>query len=244
MVFMGSIWGNVENDSDDFTGQVRNFVEEGGGKGSAAPRPSRPPANAEERRLHVVFTYLRGADNYFKKAEFAADVLNGEFGVKNELLARLMMGPREFEDVLKDPRDIIPPLIELLNNKEVDIRVKVAQVFAERGDERVLFGMYTGLNEEAYWARYSFSMALAKIAGRLDNLEADSGIHAAMQVCAERNGGISPALLLVKMHLGRLRCPDDDAKGIPSALNKPPLAAPRAAVERPDTTARMFTGKK
>ncbi len=245
---MNSIWGNGgEDNPEDLTDKVRIVAEGGSARLSEPPRSSRPPINAspEERELYRIFSYLRGREDYAKKSEFAAKVLNGEYGIKNEILAKLMMGPGQFREVLEDRRDIIPPILELIYHREVDVRVKVAKVLAERGDGRVLFDMYGGLEEKEYWARYEFSVALWKIARRLTDVEAVAEIREFMEDRAKRPelDGIAPALLLVKMHLNRLRSPDDDKKSVPPALRQPPMAVVRDAFGRPDTSVQAAGGR-
>ncbi len=244
---MNSGWNRDEDGgSGGITEELRILAERNAERDSSeAGRASAPPAAStpEERRLNLVFNRLRGSDNYVKKAAFASDVLNGEYGIKNEILAKLMMGPGQFREVVEDRRDIIPPILELMFHKEVDVRVRVAKVLAERGDGRVLFDMYGGLEEKEYWARYEFSVALAKIAGRLTDEDAVMEIREFMEDRAKRLGGIAPALLLVKMHLNRLRSPDDDKKSIPPALRQPPMAVVRDAFGRPDTSVQVAGGR-
>ena len=247
---MKSIWGEEKGEGlENVAGSVQTLAEGGKARLSEPPRSSRPPLNAspEERRLYSVFAFLRGKENLVKKAEYAEDVLNGEYGIKNELLAKLMMGPRQLKEILDDPRDVVPPLLELMENRDVGIRVKLAQVLGEKGDERALLRMYAGLAEEEYWVRHEFSTALGKMASRMVDGGTVSEIFAVMKDCAERKEGISSGLLRVERHLKNIE-KDGGWKEAPKTLREPPpmvviretVVEPRS--RGPDTTVRISTG--
>jgi hypothetical protein len=158
----GNTWGDVQPDT--ITGSVRIFAEGGAAKGI---RASPQKEKLRDPPISEIFAYLEGDAPFPEKKIYAENVLNGEHGIKNEILAKLMLGPLELREVIADGRDIVPPMLELISNKSVGIRMKIAQVLGERGDERALPALYNGLWEEKYAARHAFGDALAKVCGRI-----------------------------------------------------------------------------
>ncbi|MEM4272515.1 MAG: HEAT repeat domain-containing protein [Candidatus Bilamarchaeaceae archaeon] len=218
---------------------------EGEGRQSIAPlKASQPPpfASEEERSLHRIFALLKAANETLPRKKAAAEkVLNGEYGVRNELLAKLMMGPLEMESIIADQRDVVPALLELAVHRDVDVRVKAAKVLGERGDERALLALYNGLEEPEYWARYEFAAALAKIARRLTDVESVSEIYTVLRDNAEaREGkkgkdGLAYALAMVKGRLERLKMEmPEERKPFPKMIRIEPSCM------GPDTTQKLF----
>lgn len=259
-------WGREDGTGETLNRKLKVLVE---GDGSVtvkkAPQPQkagRPPANATaEERAHLsrIFTYLKGKDNLVKKAQYAESVLNGEYGIKNELLAKLMLGDLEFRAILEDKRDVVTPLLELLPESNVDLRVKVAKALGEKGDRRALPALCNGLKEEEYWARYEFASALVEFCKNLKEVEAIAEVKAALISHVKGKQELSGQLRLVEHELeSRVAAQkkDDDKKPAPKpparteekrAEARPQLAAQSAASgrkNRPDTTIQMFTKGK
>jgi hypothetical protein len=208
-----------EEDPDSITKKLRlaaemegaGAEESGRGRGDKAERdeefrPSKPPKSPEERELYAIFRKLKGKDhNLIEKRRIANEVLNGKYGTKKKIHAKFLLGPQDFESVAVDPReDVVPALIELAENNDVDVRAKAARALGERGDERALLVMYKGLGEEKYWARYEFATALGRMFRNIDKLEA---LHEAENVLGERakeKGEGSNALRLVRKRIMEL----------------------------------------
>ncbi|MFP3950447.1 MAG: HEAT repeat domain-containing protein [Candidatus Micrarchaeia archaeon] len=156
------IW-DKEGTEDGITGQIRTVL-----KNRNRGRPSKPP---EEIELSRTFNILRSKKTLVEKRNAAEEVLQGCYGIKHEIHAKLLLGPKEFESVIMDKRDIVPPTLEILSEKNPEARVKAAQVLGKRGDERTLLGLYRGLNEEEYWVRFEFANALGEISHQMEDME-------------------------------------------------------------------------
>lgn len=174
---MNSIWGDGgAGDPETVAEKIRASAEEEGvRRPSTPPRLSRPPpgASPEEMRVYEILKMLRGSSDLVHKARIAERMLEGEYGIKNELLAKLLMGPDEFKEVVMSMEGggkiMQPPLIELLSYDIPEVRVKAARVLGEKGDARALEELYAGLEEDEYWVRNAFAEAIGKMAKRIDD---------------------------------------------------------------------------
>ncbi len=154
---MKTLW-DTSNDTS-LTGEIKTV---------AGGRPSRAP---EEMELSRTFNVLRSKKTLVEKRGEAEEVLQGCHGIKHELHAKMLLGQTEFESVIKDKRDIVPPVLQLLSERDPEIRAKAARVLGKRGDEKALIGLYRGLNEEKYWLRFEFANALGEVSDRIEDRE-------------------------------------------------------------------------
>ncbi len=177
---------------------------------------SKPPQDEGEAKLKRIFRELRSTKNFIEKRKIAKGVLRGEYGIKNELLAKFMLGPMEFNEILEDKRDIGLPLLELLGEKNEKVRMKIVKMLGERGNEKVPPKMYSGLDEEKYALRYGYACALGRMSRNIKDekvLREMEGVLAAR----EDKAGISGGLILVRQRLQELSGAND-RKGIPAKL--------------------------
>jgi hypothetical protein len=206
---------------------------------TAKVREHAEKARANEMKLPELFAYLEGNAGFREKRERAKEVLRGDYEIKNQILAKLLIGPLEFGEVVADKRDIIPVLIDLFSHKNVNVRVKIAQVFGERGDERALPALFNGLCDEKYQARHEFANALAKVCGRTENVKM---IGRAKQVLegrraeslAKGKNEFSIQLSHVSMRLEEVRLLAKKDNAVPLPLQPKPTEK-----AKPDTTERM-----
>ena len=230
---MKSIWGEEESGkNEDLTGQI---VKQVGGK-----RTSRPP---EEVYLSRILTFLQGKSNLIEKRKEAKLLLLGEFGLKNRIHAKLLLGPRELEEVIRDPDDLVPALIDLLEERNPNVRTKAAKALGVRGDSRAIARLLKGLSEEKYWIRYEFATALGKMLKNIDDT------HKLQEIKKKlgghpRPGEISSVLRLVRKQMYEIRNNRDSWND----LEKVPLAKPvrveGSGPKRPDATLKMHSMKK
>ena|GEM_PF-2096287 len=237
---MKSIWGDRNKEkSESITGQVKTLVKDNIANGRF--RASRPP---QDIQLSRIFNFLGGKNSLIEKRKKAADVLLGAHGLKNRIHAKLLLGPKDFEEVLKDPEDIIPVLIELLGEKNEGVRAKAAQALGERGDERALDAMYSGLNEEKYWVRYEFADALEKISVNLCEERDVRKICSELEKHVKEKGEFKGHLRKMRRTLESFASRRDSW----SELEKTPLAKPikvdGGRPKRPDTTLKMHRIKR
>lgn len=204
---MNSIWDNGSGRKiEDFSGQVSNALgnggEDNGNTGIYAYRPSRPPHTEDEREVHRIFDKLRGKScNLIQKRAIAEAVLMGQYGIKHELHAKLLLGPKDLQEVLEDPRDVVPPLLEVISDKDQIVREKIAGILAVRGDARVLFSVYAGMDSDSYAERYEFGLALGKIATNIIDVDALKEMLSEIEKRRVNRGEFSSALRLVKKRL-------------------------------------------
>ena len=181
---MKSIWGEEESGKkEDFTGQITAQV---GGK-----RTSRPP---EEIYVSRTLTALQGKSNLIEKRRDAKRLLLGEFGLKNRIHAKLLLGPRELEEVIRDPDDLVPALIDLLEERNPNVRTKAAKALGVRGDSRAVARLLRGLSEEKYWIRYEFAGALGKLTSRLEDAGEVAQVEGALRRHLRERGEFSSSL--------------------------------------------------
>ena len=208
-----------------------------------ALRPSRAPRaptdSEEGRKINLMFAELKTSKNLIEKREAAAGLLNGEHGIKNEIVAKFFLGPKEFQEVLKDTRDIVLPLIELLDDGDVNVRVKAAKALGKRGDGRALVQMCGGLGEPEYWARHEFGRALGKMCRNIKDTEVLEMLRDVVKQHVEEKGEFSATLRMVSSRLGELAKLSGDERKTPFA-NVPKIDAGPRAGARPDTTMKLF----
>lgn len=213
---------------DRITAKVRAFAEK---------------ERAREMNLPEIFAYLEGNAGFQQKKERAEKLLSGGHGVKNQILAKLLLGPLELKEVIEEKEDIVPVLVELFSYKNVNVRIKVAQVFGERGDERALPALFNGLCDEKYQARCEFANALAKTCGRIENAKM---IERAKKVLEgrraeslkERKNEFSIQLSHVSMRLEEVRLLAKKGDAVPAQLQP----KPDGKAARPDA-AGMLSGR-
>jgi len=219
---MKSIWGEEKpGKREDFTGQI---TAQAGGK-----RTSRPPGEIYVSRT---LTSLQGKSNLIEKRKEAERLLLGEFGLKNRIHAKLLLGPREFEEVIRDPEDLVPALITLLGERNPDVRTKAARALGARGDARAISGLASGLEEEKYWIRYEFANALGKLATRLEDADEVAEAEKVLRKHVKEKHEFSSSL---RRAVSRLRAlgvqPETGAK--PSFRVAPVRAVPKGEVTLP-----------
>ena len=224
---MKSIWGEEESGKkEDFTGQITAQV---GGK-----RTSRPP---EEIYVSRTLTALQGKSNLIEKRRDAKRLLLGEFGLKNRIHAKLLLGPREFEEVIRDPEDLVPALITLLKERNPNVRTKAAKALGVRGDERAISGLASGLGEEKYWVRYEFANALGKLAAHLEDVEEVAEAEKVLRKHVKERGEFSSSL---RRAVSRLR-----ALGVQQETgDKPSFRVAPRAVPKGEVTLPMKLGAR
>lgn len=221
---MKTVWDTSPDSS--LTGQIRTV---------AGGRPSRPP---EEKELSRIFNILGSKKTFVEKRKAAEEVLQGCHGIKHELHAKLMLGPKEFESVIMDKRDIVPPVLELSSGRNPEIRVKAAQALGKRGDERALIGLYRGLNEEEYWVRFEFAKALGDVSGRIENREYLQEMAEILKSHVEEKKELSGPLRRI---VSRLREIERNERGAEKKLIIKPEKGGRGRV---DTTLKVIGAKK
>ena len=232
---MKSIWENKgEEEPKNITNQIKTLVEDNVENGRF--RASRPP---QDIQLSRIFNFLGGKRNLIEKRAAAADVLLGKHGLKNRIHAKLLLGPKEFQEVIQDPRDIVPELIELLGEKNVDIRINAARVLGERGDERALVQMCGGLGEPEYWARYEFGQALGEMCRNIKDTEVLEMLRDVIKQHVEEKGEFSGTLRKVSRRLWELAKLSGNERKTPFA-NVPKINVGPSAGARPDTTVKLF----
>ncbi len=191
--------------------------------------------NAAE--LNKVFGELKGGNNLIKKRATAEEVVQGLYGIEAETLAKLFLGKREMKEILADLREpsreetfadagklegqtaakkrdvLIPILVGFAKNNDANIRVKVAYLLGERGDERALPALCRGTTEGleterekpgTYWVRYEFTKALGRLARNLEN-ERDLRTVEDMIRAHPKPGQVSHCLRLVRRQLDKIR---------------------------------------
>jgi hypothetical protein len=201
---MSSIWDNEEEGG--LTEQIRTVIGNNGAppkKGDVGKyRASGPPLNDAERAVYAIFSKLRGKEhNLIEKRKIAEDLLLGQYGIKHELHAKLFIGPRGLEQILDDPRDIVPPLLEIIDDKDQNVREKIAKILAVRGDERTLFSVYAGMDSDAYSERHEFGLALGKMATNINDVGILGEMLREISERRKKRGEFSSAFRLVKKRL-------------------------------------------
>ncbi|MBD3398497.1 hypothetical protein GF412_04700 [Candidatus Micrarchaeota archaeon] len=218
---MSSIWNNGGEKDGSLTGQIRAVLGSGESEGCremAACRASRPPMTEKEREIYDIFYGLRDKScNLIQKRKMAEEVLRGEYGIKHELYAKLLLGPSDFRELLEDPRDIVVPLTELPYDRDQRVREKIAKAFAERGDERALAAVYAGMGAKNYSERYEYGRALAKIAGKIEGAEPLREALGKIKELRENSGEFTQAMRCVKKRLAELGevLPKTEKKRVP-----------------------------
>ena len=237
---MKSIWGeDGDRTAEGVTDQIRTLVENGIKTGSF--RASLPP---QDIPLARIFSFLRGNSNLIEKRAMAADVLLGECGLKNRVHAKLLLGPKDFEEVVNDPEDVVPELIELLGGKNVGVKINAVQALGERGDERALAALYLGLGEEKYWVRYEFADALRKISANLDDEQDVRKLCKVLAKHVRKNDEFSGHLRLARKSLESFASRRDSWNDLGRAPLAKPIRIEGIGPGRPDTTLPMRLMKK
>jgi len=206
---MTSIWnnGNGGAEEEGMTEQVRTALggNENGGRPVEAYRTSKPPLNPEERAVYQVFDKLRSKSyTLIEKRKMAEEILRGDCGTKHALHARLLMGPKDLQEVIDYPMDIVLPILELVGDRELVVREKIAQVLAVRGDERAIDAMCAKLDADNYSERYNFGLALGKMALRIEDVEALKKIHSEIEKKMMEKNEFSSAWRYVRKRLSKL----------------------------------------
>ncbi len=205
---MSTIWDNGDGgiEEEGMTVQIRAALGEkrsGTNTPVEAYGPSNPPLNAEKRKVHQIFDKLRGkSHNLIEKRKIAEKVLRGEYGIKHELHAKLLLGPRELQEVIGHPADIVLPLLELMNDRTQYVREKIAAVLEKRGDERAIDAMCTKLDADDYSERHIYGVALGKMAKNLSDIESLQKLMAEIDMRREKTEEFTTAWRYVR---GRLR---------------------------------------
>ncbi|MCP4648293.1 MAG: hypothetical protein GY852_11290 [bacterium] len=203
---MNSIWGKDGNGkNEDFTGQVRTALGNGNDGPVEAYRTSKPPLNEGERAVYQIFDKLRSKSyNLIEKRRMAEAVLRGEYGIRHEVHAKLLLGPTDLQEIIESPVDIVLPILELMNDRELRMREKIAAVLAVRGDERAIDAMCAKLDAKNYSERYNFGMALGKIAGRSSDVDALQKLYSEIEKRRENTEEFSSAWGYVRVRLREL----------------------------------------
>ena len=237
---MKSIWGDGrKGDANGFSERMQALVDNGMKDGSF--RASLLP---QDIPLARIFSFLRGKNNLIKKREIAKDVLLGECGLKNKIHAKLLLGPKEFEEVVNGSEDIVPHLIELLGEKTLNVKANAVRALGERGDARALPAMCLGLKEEKYWVRYEFADALRKIS---TNLGDEQDVRELCKVLAKhvrKNDEFSGHLRLARKALDSFASRRDSWNEFRRAPLAKPVRIEETGPGRPNTTLRMQLMKK
>jgi len=206
---MTSIWnnGNGGAEEEGMTEQVRTALggNENGGRPVEAYRTSKPPLNPEERAVYQVFDKLRSKSyTLIEKRKMAEEILRGDCGTKHALHARLLMGPKDLQEVIDYPMDIVLPILELVGDRELVVREKIAQVLAVRGDERAIDAMCEKLDADGYAERYNFGLALGKMARRIEDIEVLQKLLVKIEKRREKTEEFTSAWRYVRMRLKEL----------------------------------------
>ncbi|MBD3389676.1 hypothetical protein GF415_01850 [Candidatus Micrarchaeota archaeon] len=221
---MKKMWDTSPDNS--VTGSIRTV---------AGNRNSRPP---EEKELSRIFNLLRSKKTLVEKRGEAEEVLQGCHGIKHELHAKLLLGPKEFESIVMDKRDIVPPVLELSSERDPEIRAKAAEVLGKRGDARALIGLYRGLNEKEYWVRFEFAKALGNVSGRIEEREYLQEIAEILKAHAEEKGELYGPLRKIVSRLRKIEVGERGAK------KKLVVRQEKRVRERVDATLRGIGGKR
>lgn len=178
---------------------------ENGARGPVeAYRTSKLPLNEGERAVYKIFDKLRSKTyNMIEKRRIAEAVLRGEYGIKHELHAKLLLGPKDLQKIIESPMDIVPPLLEVINDRDQIVREKIAAVLEKRGDERAIDAMCAKLDSDNYSERYVYGVALGKMArSNLSDVEILQKLMSRIEEKLGKNGEFSTAWRYIR---GRLR---------------------------------------
>ena len=203
---MSSIWNNDNGGADEegMTGQIRTALGNGD-RPVEAYRTSKPPLNPEERAVYKIFDKLRSKNyNLIEKRKMAEEVLRGDCGTKHALHARLLMGPKDLQEIIDYPMDIVLPILELVGDRDLRVREKIAQVLAVRGDERAIDAMCEKLDADNYSERYNFGLALGKMTKRINDVEALQKLYSEIVKKREKTEEFTSAWRYVRMRLSEL----------------------------------------
>jgi hypothetical protein len=209
---MSSIWNNSNGGADEegMTEQIRTALGNNGAENRAvrpveAYRTSKPPLNDAERKVYAIFDKLRSKTyNLIQKREIAEAVLRGDYGTKHALNARLLLGPKDLQEIIDYPMDIVLPILELIDDRDQRVREKIAAVLAVRGDEGAIDAMCTKLDSDNYSERHEFGMALGKMTKNISNVEALQTIHSEVKKRMEAKNEFSSAWRYVRRRLREL----------------------------------------